>query len=186
MPPRSVLPVRMSRVVVTGKRCSGKTTLAGRLGAILGIAVVHLDELFWQPGWVPMPPAQWQEVQRRLISSRPAWILDGHEDVDLMAPRLTAADTVILLDLPPRICLWRALRRRIMRPGREVAPGCPERLRLPSIAWLWLYQWRQRPKLVDALARYRGGQQVVVLKTPADVQRFLDEVQRQRANSGTR
>jgi hypothetical protein len=42
----------MRRVVILGCSGAGKSTFARALGARLGVPVVHLDALFWRPGWV--------------------------------------------------------------------------------------------------------------------------------------
>ena len=41
----------MRRIIVVGCQGSGKTSLALRLGRNLGLPVVHLDVLYWRPGW---------------------------------------------------------------------------------------------------------------------------------------
>lgn len=40
----------MKRTVIIGNSGSGKTFLARALAAGSGIPVIHLDEIFWQPG----------------------------------------------------------------------------------------------------------------------------------------
>ena len=47
----------MQRVAIIGTGGAGKSTLARRMGERLGIEVIHLDHLFWQPGWEPTPIA---------------------------------------------------------------------------------------------------------------------------------
>jgi adenylate kinase family enzyme len=42
----------MQRVLVLGSSGSGKSTFARKLGEITGLPVVHIDQLFWEPGWV--------------------------------------------------------------------------------------------------------------------------------------
>ena len=42
------------RILILGCGGAGKSTLARRLGAATGLPVVHLDGLYWQPGWVAM------------------------------------------------------------------------------------------------------------------------------------
>ena len=42
----------MERIVIIGCGGAGKSTLARQLGKKLNIPVVHLDKLWWKPGWV--------------------------------------------------------------------------------------------------------------------------------------
>ncbi len=48
---------------------SGKSTLARQLGAGLGLDVVHLDALYWRPGWVEPTDAEWADA---VAGRRPA------------------------------------------------------------------------------------------------------------------
>lgn len=52
---------RLRRLLVIGGPGSGKSTLAVRLGAALGLPVVHLDAHFWRPGWQESPRAEWAD-----------------------------------------------------------------------------------------------------------------------------
>ena len=42
----------MERILIIGCGGAGKSTLARQLGERTGLPVVHLDQLFWHPGWV--------------------------------------------------------------------------------------------------------------------------------------
>jgi len=53
-----VPPPDLSRVVVVGTSCAGKTTFARRLAGIVGAAHVELDALHWGPLWTPRPDFQ--------------------------------------------------------------------------------------------------------------------------------
>jgi len=39
--------------------------------------VIHLDSLYWQPGWIESPKADWQELVESLVS-QDRWIMDGN------------------------------------------------------------------------------------------------------------
>ena len=41
------------RVVILGTSSSGKTTLAKKIAEEQGIQRIELDQLYWQPNWVP-------------------------------------------------------------------------------------------------------------------------------------
>ena len=45
----------MRRIAVVGPGGAGKSVLATRLGAELGIPVTHLDVLYWRANWEPAP-----------------------------------------------------------------------------------------------------------------------------------
>jgi adenylate kinase family enzyme len=152
----------VKRVVILGRGGAGKSTLAGRLGAITGLPVIELDQHFWRPGLEATPPEQWAAVQRDLIRDD-AWIMDGdlgpHDVLDV---RLAEADTVILLDFSFWRCAWRALRR-----SRERADF-----------WLWLWSWRRRsrPLLLAAITDHAGKADLYVLRDPHALARFLERV----------
>ena len=42
----------MRRILIVGNSGGGKSTLAQKLGEKLTLPIVHLDVLFWKPGWV--------------------------------------------------------------------------------------------------------------------------------------
>lgn len=99
----------MRRIVILGLPGSGKSTLARRLGAARGLPVFHLDQAYWQAGWVAAEPEAFRaEVER--IAALPAWVIEGNCH-DTIEPRLRAADTLVYLDMPP----WRTVRRILKR-----------------------------------------------------------------------
>jgi adenylate kinase family enzyme len=107
------------RIHVTGNAASGKTTLAARLGAELGLPVFSLDSVVWQPGWRKTPPDQRLAAEQKLVAL-PGWVIDG------VSPLVRAsADRVIFLDVSPHVCAWRGI-LRALRYFRRTRPGLPE------------------------------------------------------------
>ena len=174
----------MRRVLVIGSGGAGKSTFAQRLGARTGLPVVHLDARYWHAGWEPTPPDEWQDVVRELVA-RDAWVMDGNYGGTLDT-RLAACDTVIFLDLPRLVCLWRVVRRWARHRGAtrpDMAPGCDEQLSLEFLRWIWGYPTRQRPGILRRLSTLAAEQRAVVLRSTADVERFLaaaEDVQKDR------
>jgi adenylate kinase family enzyme len=112
----------MRRIVIMGPLGAGKSTLALKLGRLLGIPVHHLDRLYWGDTWMSTPPVEWQALLSRLVAGE-SWIIDGNFTSSL-PQRLAAADTVIYLDIPPLTSTIRAIGRRIFHWWRR-ARACP-------------------------------------------------------------
>lgn len=168
----------MRRVLIIGSGGAGKSTLANRLGALLKIEVLHLDKLYWQAGWVEPSKAEWLKRVEELIR-RDSWIMDGNYGGTLDV-RLSACDTVIFLDLPRTLCLWRIVKRAIVyrnssRP--DMAAGCNERLTLEFALWVWNYSKRTKPKVLRMLESKQDTKRVLRLLSQAEVERFLAEVE---------
>lgn len=162
----------MRRVAVIGCGGAGKSTLARALGERLGIEVVHLDRLYWRPGWVPTPADEWRAVVAG-VARRERWITDGNYGGTLDL-RLAAADTVLFLDLPRRVTVPSVLRRWWRHRGQAVqAPACPERWSWTFLRWVWNYRRDSRPRVLAALAEHARHADVVTLRSRADVRRYL-------------
>ena len=106
----------MKRCLVIGSGGAGKSTLAREMARRTGLPLIHLDQHYWRPGWVPAPPDAWRTRVEELIQ-RPTWIMDGNYGSTL-EPRLAAADTVVFLDTPRLVCIGRVLRRWWRHRGR--------------------------------------------------------------------
>ena len=169
----------MKRILVIGPGGSGKSTLSRTLGEILGIEVIHLDRVYWSAGWTEMPKDKWSTTVDELIS-RDSWIMDGNYSGTL-AKRIPASDTIIFLDMPSVLCLWRIIKRRLMyrqtnRP--DMADGCAERLSPEFFLWVWNYSRRTRPKVLKLLYEKRVSQKVVYLRSTREVNKFISSLRK--------
>jgi adenylate kinase family enzyme len=165
----------MRQVAIVGSGGSGKSTLAATLGQRLDLPVIHLDLLFWKPGWVERPQEEWRAMQRELVR-QPAWIIDGNHAKTLDV-RLSVADTVIFLDFGRVACMWGIVGRRLRyrnKPRFDRAEGCGERLDLPFMRWVWTFPHQGRPEVLAAIEGWAGNANVVRLRSRRDVRRFLD------------
>ena len=171
----------MERVVILGPGGAGKTELATAIAQRTGLPVVHLDVLFWRPGWTPAPPV---DAQRDLAAAiaRERWILEGNflsavED----DTRFERADMVIFLDLPRATCLWRVLKRLVRDRGRsrsDLPEGCSEGFDLPFLRWIWRYPRTDRPRVLEIVAGLDRRVDVRHLRTKSDVRSYLAMLKR--------
>ena len=166
----------MRKVLVIGSGGAGKSTFARRLGARLGLEVIHLDTAYWRPGWVATPKDEWRQKVDELCR-RESWVMDGNFSATL-EPRLAACDTVVFLDLPRAVCLWRVLKRAVMyrnAPRPDMAEGCREKFDLEFLLWVWNYPARSRPKVLALLEKHAEGRKIVRLRSSAEAERFLNQ-----------
>lgn len=164
----------MRKVLVIGPGGAGKSTLARRLGELLNITVLHLDKFYWHSGWIETPKPDWLKTVEEMLKGD-AWIMDGNYSGTLDI-RFQACDTVIFLDMARTFCLWRVVKRALMYRNKsrpDMAEGCPERLTLEFILWIWNYPRRTRPKIVRMLESSHGEKRIVWLQSQREVERFL-------------
>lgn len=164
----------MRRVLVIGPGGAGKSTVSRILAERTGLPLVHLDALYWKPGWQPTPDHEWDATVAELLR-RDAWVMDGNYGRTL-EQRLAAADMVIFLDMPRGTCLRRIVQRRLRYHGRsrpDAGEGCPERLTWEFLRWVWTYPKARRPRMLDRLRKLGREKRVVVLRSAAEVDRFL-------------
>jgi adenylate kinase family enzyme len=176
----------VKRVVVLGSSGAGKSTFADALARCTGLPVVHLDELYWKPGWVETPTDEWRAVQETAVADD-EWIVDGNYSatIDVRLPR---ADTVILLDLGRVRCVARVVWRTVRHHGRSrTAAGCPDRFDGDFLRhFVWTYPTRSRPRVLAAVEEHRDHVAFVRLTSPRAVQTYLEAVGRASLADGDR
>ena len=158
----------MQRVLIIGPCGSGKSTLARELAPRMGLPLIHMDQLGWQPGWVETDNL---ELHRRIDEavSGARWLIEGNYGSTL-APRLARADTVLYLDFPITRCLWRLVKRIWNLRGQsrpDMPDGCPERFDLKF--FLYVFNWNLGPRLRTEAAIAPWIDKVVRLKNPAEL-----------------
>jgi hypothetical protein len=110
-PPRDPLETLAGcdRILILGRTGSGKTTLARQLAAALGVPHVELDSLYFGPDFSTAPVSVLRERTEAAVAGD-RWVTDGNKRAvrDVVWPR---ADTVIWLDYPMYVTLWRLVKR---------------------------------------------------------------------------
>lgn len=169
----------MDRIAIVGSSGSGKSTLAQRVGARLGLPVVHMDQLYWTPGWIEQDPETWRAAVDRAAGGE-RWVIEGVGS-SASALRFRRAEVIVWLETPRRLCLWRAVRRSVTAFGRvrsDMAPGCPEKIDPEFYRYIWRWDRDTRPRLEQAIAEQGACPKVVRLRGHAAVRAWLGNVGR--------
>ncbi|HEV7397434.1 MAG TPA: DNA topology modulation protein [Pyrinomonadaceae bacterium] len=167
----------MQKILVIGPGGAGKSTFAKQLGETLNIKVVHLDSLYWKAGWVEPPKKEWAATLQQELE-RDRWIIDGNYSGTLEM-RMEACDAVVFLDLPRPVCTWRVIKRAIRYRNRtrpDMADGCPEKLSLEFLRWIWNYRRRTRPKILKLLTEQGQGRVIIRLQSSRQVEQYLANI----------
>ena len=138
----------MKRVCVLGNSGSGKSTFTRALAKKLGVPAHYLDAVFWRPGW-QKPERPEFDFRAKELAREDRWVIDGSFSSTLSF-QLEQADAVVMLDVPRWVSLYSVVRRRIANHNKtraDMAPGCPEKLDLAFIRWIWEGPQRTRRTL---------------------------------------
>jgi adenylate kinase family enzyme len=177
----------VERVMIIGTGGAGKSTLARKLGEATGLPVIHLDREHWLPGWVEPPRDDWAAKVAEL-AARDRWVMDGNYG-GTMAARLERADTVVFMDFPRLLCIYRALKRTVAYRNQQrpdMTPGCNEKVDFKFLKWIWDYNRTRRPGILKLLAEAENdGKGVVILRHPKDAERWLETVRAIEADAST-
>lgn len=167
----------LDRIMVIGPPGSGKSTLARALGERLGLPVFHLDQLYHRPGWQE-PPKEAFAAEVARVASQARWVIDGNYS-STAAPRLRVADAIVYLDVPRWRRMLRVLRRSLTQLGRQrpdTAPGCPERIDIAFLLYVWRWDRDTAPRVRAMMDGFAG--RIVMLRSSDDLVRFLQTLPR--------
>jgi hypothetical protein len=170
----------MQRVAIIGNAGGGKSVLARKLGEALDLPVYPFDDLQWRPGWERTPGNEINATHAEWIA-QPRWIIDGWGNWQILQARFDAADTIIFVDFPIAVHYWWAAKRQIKAAlNRNLGwppQGCAA---LPVTGHLFKLMWRihteMRPQLIELIDRYTKDTQIVRLKSPHEMRRFIKEI----------
>jgi shikimate kinase len=174
----AVRPVMRRMAIVSSASGNGKTTVGRQLAQALGVPFVELDAMVHGPGWVEKSDDALRDELEPIIASD-GWVIDGTYQRKIGNLVLGAADVVVWLDQPIRVWFPRLARRSWRRwRGHELLwNDNKESLRSLIFARDSLFVWafgshfRRRREWPEGL----GDVAVIRLRTPAEVERFLEE-----------
>lgn len=168
------------RIVILGAPGAGKSRLARLLAQRLDLPVVHLDRLFWRPGWTPSDAEGFRDrVHAALAGDR--WISDGvfiKATGDLRLPR---ADLIVWIEQPVWLRLLRSIQRMLdprERSRPDLPEGCRDSLDARAIGFIFDFDRLNRPMLDEAITRLAPDKPLIRLHGDRAVARFLASLAR--------
>lgn len=166
----------MDKIVIIGSSGAGKSTFARELGSILKIKVFHLDRCFWQRGWKVKTRDTRIDILHEIVRKE-RWIIDGTY-LNSSELHLNVADTIIFLDIPPLLCLWRLTKRHRAyygRSRRDIPEGCTDRLTELLILRVLTFPLHDRRTIKQKLRSYKS-KQIIWLRSGKEIKDFLAQL----------
>ena len=167
----------IKRIMIIGGPGSGKSTLARVLGAQLALPVIHLDALFWRPGWVQSDRDVFNDRVRRVIAED-AWIIEGNYSAT-WPERTARADRIVFLDVSRPVRMLRILRRTFVNYGKsrtDLGDECPERFDAAFFRYAMDYDRDRRPAANALCADTKLQSKVIVARDAKHVVRAFQSV----------
>ncbi|MBL4942305.1 MAG: adenylate kinase [Colwellia sp.] len=170
----------MSRIVVIGSSCSGKSTFSQYLAKKSEVEYIELDQLHWLPNWKERPDEEFRELVNKATSSS-SWIVDGNYSVarDIVWPRATK---IIWLNHSFSLVLYRSITRSIVRSAtkKKLFAGNVESFkqtffsRDSIILWVLKTYHNKRKSYFKLLKQIEAkGTEVIELKNQTQVDDYL-------------
>jgi adenylate kinase family enzyme len=108
----------MKKVAVFGNAGGSKSTLSTRLAEVTGLPLYMLDIIQFRDGkYRPdekdggkLPDEEYVSIRREVLS-RDEWIIDGYGSLPTVWERISAADTLVYIDLPLIAHYWGVTKR---------------------------------------------------------------------------
>jgi len=178
----------MQRIMVIGVSAgAGKSTFAKEIGKNLAIPVYHLDRFFWEPGWIEADKQEFIDRIREVVKKE-RWIIEGNY-FSTFEERAAFADTIIYLELPLYVCLYRVFKRRFQYRGGQTRPdlpeGCPEKIDAAFLHYI-LSTYSRRKKQVGLLLfdwqQEDPSRMVIKLRNQKEITNYLRRKSYEKSN----
>ena len=167
----------MNKIFIVGTGGAGKTTLAKGLAAHFGIESYELDNLFWNDNWRVSSSEEFLSRVAR-ITSNSSWVIDGNYRGPVFDVVYNSSDTLIWLNLPRRLVIWRcalrSMRMLVMKQkfyDKELPSsfmGCIKHLK-----FVWVTFNERNLYLRERVEKYVStGKTAIVLNSQKEIDRF--------------
>ncbi len=132
----------------------------------------------WLPGWIERDKNEQRQILSELVQ-RERWVMDGTgaSTFDIRLPR---TDLVLWVRVPRRVALLGLATRVLKNYGKtrpDMAAGCAEML--PDnefLNYIWNFEKRTAPKVIDAIHRYGPDIPVCELRSRRQINELINHM----------
>jgi len=167
----------MKQISVIGCPGAGKSTFSRELAKITGLPLVHLDMMYHDQSHQYATDKESWRARVLIEAEKKQWIIDGNykSTFDI---RLPESDTIIYLDYPTYLSIWRAIKRRVQfrKLGRADMPATwKEQLRWDFFVFILKFNYSIAPRIRQLLKSY-SDKDVVILRSPHQAEKYLNNI----------
>ena len=163
----------MKRILVIGCPGAGKTYFSKQLSKILGLPVVHMDNLYWREDKTCVST---EELKEKLFPylEKEEWIIDGnyHKTLEM---RLPYATDVFVLDVSRKECIEGIL-ERIDQPRDDIPWIEREEDATELIAWTAGYGFRTKDEEMALLEKNKNHLVIHTIKSRQEMNDYLSKL----------
>lgn len=167
----------MKRVMIIGGSGSGKSTLARKLGEITGLPVVYGDQFQFEENW-KLVPDETRNARFDAAAQQDAWIIEGNYSFTWPL-RSARADTILFVDPPRYLRMWRIISRTIRYYGKsrpDMPEGCGERFDWDFLRWTFGFDRERRPAALKLIENMRKEQTAIIFKSVRQIEEWLSKL----------
>jgi adenylate kinase family enzyme len=165
----------MHKIMITGNAGSGKTIISYKLAKLLNRQdIICLDKIVWKPGWILVDKEE-KKLELEKIAKMQSWIVDG-----VSKTILEAADTILFLDYPRRICYLRAFKRNckyFFKSRPELPERCPEILIIGKlIKIIWDFPKIVKPDILKHISENLQKKQIFCITNDNELEVAINKI----------
>ena len=164
----------VKRILVIGCPGSGKSYFAKRLGAILNLPVIHMDNLYWSKDKKSITREELQNKLKPLLE-QDSWIIDGNYH-NTLKMRLKYATDVFFLDVSREECIKGMLDR--IDQERDDIPWVETREDAEELI-AWTEDYESRTKIEEeAMLKEHKEVNVHRFKSRQEIDAYLESIKK--------
>jgi adenylate kinase family enzyme len=168
--------------IIIGCPGAGKSVLTKRINGILGYPVMHLDKVYHTGGKSHITREQLVTRVNEFASKHDKWIIDGNY-ISTLDMRVELADTIIVLNIPSRICLANAYKRaeeNIKQSTKrdDMAEGFDETITEEFINFIENFHKDTMPRIKEILKNH-SDKNVEIINDYRELEEFIDSLKKE-------